>query len=310
MEGKGEGIFDCLVIGGGPAGLTAAIYLGRFRRSVRLIDAGDSRAALIPVSHNYPGFPEGIGGEQLLQRLRAQAARYCGEAVVQGIVSRIRKSGDGPFEAESDLGTCRARNVILATGVVDIEPELPDIEGAVRRGLIRHCPICDGYEAAGRKVALIGHGKSGLREALFIRHFTDDLTLLTLGRDMALDERERALLGDAGIKVVEEAVDAVECKGGRIAALRFAAGAAHVFDTLYSSLGTQVRSALARDLGVDLAQNGEILTDRSGRTNVEGLYAVGDVVKGLNQICSGTGQAAVAATDIHNSRRLDCPWRK
>ena len=176
---------DCLVIGAGPAGLTAAIYLARFRSRFCMIDGGASRAALIPTSHNHAGFPEGIAGPVLLERMAAQARKY-GADIVPGTVTSLQHDGDGAFTAQIDGQRLRARTVLMATGVVDIEPELPDLPQAIRRGLIRHCAICDGYEVIGHRVGVIGRGDSGLREALFLRTYTEDITLLSLGQPMDL----------------------------------------------------------------------------------------------------------------------------
>jgi thioredoxin reductase (NADPH) len=286
--------------------MTAAIYLARFRRRVRMIDAGASRAALIPESHNLPGFPDGIGGIELLQRMRAQTLRYCGE-FEQGYVERLERQPDGLFVAHYGEAACRARTVILATGVVDVEPELPDCNDAVRRGYIRHCPICDGYEVIDQKVAVIGHGKGGLREATFLRQFTARLTLLTLGREMALTDEDRTCLREANIEVIEEPVAQLEISGGRIGAIRLHSGREHMFDTLYSALGTEVRSSLAMQLNADCTENGELFVDSRYQTSIDGLYAVGDVISGLNQICVATGHAAIAATTIHNG--LPPGWR-
>src|SRR5690242_6909142 len=137
-------IVDALIVGGGPAGLVAAIYLARFRRKVLVADSGGGRASLIPTSHNYPGFPDGIAGKDLLQRLRAQAQRY-GATIVDTRIDRLKHAGDGTFIAKDPTQSFRAHRIVLATGVTDIEPELPNLRDAIRQGLIRHCPICDGY---------------------------------------------------------------------------------------------------------------------------------------------------------------------
>lgn len=183
---KAACMLDCLIIGGGPAGLTAAVYLARFRRRFLLVDGGTSRAALIPVSHNHPGFPDGIGGTALIARQRAQAKRYDAPIVAGDVAGLIREpSGSfiAEFKSSSEPYTRRvnARMVLLATGVVDIEPELANVEHAIRRGYVRHCPICDGFEVIDRKIAVIGFGKSGMGEALFMRTYSSDVTLLSLG---------------------------------------------------------------------------------------------------------------------------------
>lgn len=291
---------DCLIVGAGPAGLIAAIYLARFRRRIKVIDAGSSRAALIPVSHNYPGFPDGISGDELLGRLRAQAKRY-GVEITDGVVDRIGKQQDGSFIGSHGGASVVAHTVLLATGVVDIEPALPNVNDAVRHGYIRHCPICDGYEVIDQKVAVIGHGASLVREALFIRHFTADLTILGLGRELGIGDPDREKLRAAGIRIVEEPIAEISIERGRISALRGESGAIHRFDTLYSALGTKVRSDLARELGVDCDEQGDLLVEpRHLQTSVSGLYAAGDVVNGLNQISVAAGHAAIAATAIHN----------
>ena len=298
---------DCIVVGGGPAGLVAAVYLARFRRDVRVIDAGASRASLIPTSHNCPGFPEGIGGIALLERLRAQAKRY-GAVLTSGTVGNLQRDADGTFRVCCNADTYHARSVLIATGVLDIEPELPNVIDAVRRGLVRHCPICDGYEVIGRNVAVIGRGGKGAREAAFIRHFTDSVTLFTLGTPDEISDRDRAVLDERGIAVVDEKVESVEIEGNAILGITMAGGRTYCFETLYSALGCSVRSDLAIQLGARRDKVGQIVVDDHQRTGIPGLYAAGDVANDLNQIAVAAGHAAIAATAIHNE--LQSKWTR
>jgi thioredoxin reductase (NADPH) len=298
--GKSEQPMDCLIVGAGPAGLIAAIYLARYRRNIKVIDAGSSRAALIPISHNFPGFPDGISGDELLGRLRRQAMRY-GVEITAGMVERIDRQNDGSFIGFYGGESIISQTVLLATGVVDIEPELPKLTDAIKQGYIRHCPICDGYEVIDRKVGVIGHGESLVREALFIRHYTANLTILGLGKPIGLTDHDRKILSAANICIIEEPIAEVRIENGKIAALRGESGKIHEFDTLYSALGTKVRSELARELGVDCDDSGDLLVDqRRLQTSIAGLYAAGDVVNGLNQISVAAGHAAIAATSIHH----------
>jgi thioredoxin reductase (NADPH) len=207
---------DCIVIGGGPAGLTAAIYLARFRRNIALIDGHDSRAAWIPRSHNIPAFQRGVGGRELLSRMHDHAAQY-DTPLLRGEVQSIRRSEDGTLRSRNERRRMRARFVILATGVVDVEPDLPDIEGAVQRGLVRQCPICDAYEVIDQRIAVIGHGDHGAREALFLRTYSPRVTLFTLGE--RADEALCASMGEAGIAVVDAAVEAIAQENERIVSL-------------------------------------------------------------------------------------------
>lgn len=293
-------MLDTLIVGGGPAGLVAALYLARFRRHAMTVDAGSSRAALIPVSHNYPGFPDGIPGRELLTRLRAQAERY-GAQLVHGSVEALNRIDEG-YAARLGDETLAAHTVILATGVMDIEPELPQLTDAIARGLVRHCPICDGYEVSDRIVGVIGKGNKGAREALFIRHYTGRLTLFSAGDPTLLDAEHRALLEHAAIALVEQPVARVHVEGETLIGLDTADGRAYRFDTLYSALGERPRSTLGLQLGVECTAGGQLLVDDHQQTSLPDLYAIGDVVSTLNQITVGMSQAAVAATAIH--RRL------
>ena len=158
---------DCLIIGGGPAGLTAATYLARYRRSVLLIDDGESRAAQIPETHNFPGF-QGIKGADLLSRLRAQAENY-DVAFEVGHVLNLGRAG-GAFTARTREKDVRARRVLLATGLVDESPDIAGLARGVYTGAIRYCPICDGYEAMDRRVGVLGPLEAARRKGHFPAH--------------------------------------------------------------------------------------------------------------------------------------------
>ncbi|RAK56923.1 NAD(P)/FAD-dependent oxidoreductase [Phenylobacterium deserti] len=294
-------IYDCVVVGGGPAGLTAAIYLARFRRDFLLIDGGASRASWIPVSHNYPGYPAGIKGKTLLRRMRIQAARY-GAEIRDGRVNALFPEEDA-FRLETSEGELLARKVILATGVVDNAPPIPGVEEAVSQGLIRVCPICDGFEVTDKRVGIIGEDDHSANEAIFITTYTDQVTLIHVGPPESLSDDMRTKLEARGIGVVEAPMESVVLDNGRIAALCFAGGRPQEFDTVYSALGVTPRTSLAIDAGARLDESGRLYVGDHQETSVPGLYAAGDVVRGLNQITTAEGEAALAATDIHNKLR-------
>ncbi|KKL14700.1 hypothetical protein LCGC14_2513010, partial [marine sediment metagenome] len=169
---------DCIIIGGGPAGLTAGIYLGRFLRRTLLIDGGASRAALIPCTRNLAGFPDGISGTDLLDRMGRQLAKYDVERL-RSKARSVRKEGD-TFVVTSDEGERRAPILVLATGVKNQPPPMDqsDHHAAVAAGLLRYCPVCDAYEVRDLDVGVIGSGQHGLAEARFLRHYTDRVTLI------------------------------------------------------------------------------------------------------------------------------------
>ena len=299
MAGK----LDCLIVGGGPGGLTAAIYLARFRRSALVVDEAKSRCAWIPTSHNHAGFMNGINGLDLLDRMRCQAVQY-GARLETGSIKSLRCLDEAGFVAVTEAGEeLAAETVILATGVIDDQPRLPDLFDAVQRGLIRVCPICDAYEVIDKKVAVIGHGRDAMGEVLFIRGYTADLTLLTLGTPMNLTAEERSKLCELGIRTIEEQVERVTEEGGRITKVILKSGEELAFDTLYSALGTLARSTLAGQLGAEMNEQGRLIVDSHCRTSIPGFYAAGDIVAGLNQISVAMGQAAIAATAVHNQLR-------
>jgi thioredoxin reductase (NADPH) len=298
---------DCIIIGGGPAGLTAAIYLARFHLSIRLFDCGSSRAALIPCTHNHAGYPEGISGKELLARMLAQAEKYGAvreQAEVTGL--RVLEDGFGVRVGEREIG---ARSVLLATGVVNNRPDMPDAlhDEALQRGLLRYCPICDGYEVTDKRVGVIGTGEHGMREALFIRGYTPDLTMIA-PEAHELDTDLTGQLDDAGIERVDGPCGNWAIEGDRIA-FDTAAGRLS-FDSVYPALGSRIRSSLAVQAGARAAEDGCLEVDDHQRTSLPGLFAAGDVARGLDQISHAMGEAGVAATTIRNMLSEQKPLRR
>jgi thioredoxin reductase (NADPH) len=306
MAANGD-ILDCLIVGGGPAGLTTALYLARFKRRFRVVDSGSPRAAWIPTSHNIPVFAEGISGKDILARARTNLDQY-GDCVLSGMITGLRRQPDRFIAVvegnDGSTSQIAARRVVLATGAVDIEPDLPDVPNAVQRGLVRYCPICDGYESRDQKIAVIAYGAHGIGEAVFIaRTYSRDVTLLTLGQRLELDHEQQAKLDEHGIKVVEAPVESLSMEDDRISAVNVA-GKEHRFDVLYSALGLKYRSDLAISLGAEHDPSGSLIVDSHCQTSIKGLYAAGDIVRGIDQIVVGMSHAAVAATHIHNHCEL------
>lgn len=289
---------DCAVIGGGPAGLTAALYLARYHLKVTVFDDGSSRAANIPFSHNVPGFPEGIRGVDLLSRMRNHALRS-GTRMEKVSVTRLAKVGERFLLSCSDRQVA-ARAVMMATGVKDRRPQMAAAlhDAAVKEGRLRYCPICDGYEITDRKIAVIGSGPHAYSEVLFLRSFTKDLSLVAPEGDFDLSSGEFGTLRQLGVKLVcgpqvdiSPLANSIRITGP---------GGAFDFDAAYPAFGCDARTVLAKMVGARLSSDGCIEVDEHQRSTVPGLYAAGDNVPGLNQISSAVGQAAIAATAIRN----------
>jgi thioredoxin reductase (NADPH) len=288
-------MLDCLIIGGGPAGLTAAIYLARYRRTALLVDSGASRAALIPASHNYPGF-KGIAGPDLLTRLREQALLY-GAALESGRVTSLRQDSSDSFRVRWDGKEVSARTVLLATGLVDSHLPIDGLDAAVWSGAVRYCPICDGFEAIDRRIGVVGNLAEAGSKALFLRTYSRDVVLFETGEErVAVELRQR--LQEAGVEQAGKPVRA-ECTEDAVT-VTLEGGRRVNLDVLYPAMGCNVRSELAVALGADCTEEGTLKVDTDQQTTVQRLYAAGDVVSDLHQLAVATGHAAIAATSIHN----------
>jgi thioredoxin reductase (NADPH) len=302
---------DCLIIGGGPAGLTAAIYLARFHLDILVVDAGKSRASWIPCTHNHAGYPEGISGKELLRRMREQACKYGAKIQTEFVTKLERDEHTGLFTATWGSGTAEAQSVLLATGVTNRRPPMDEDlhDEALARGLVRYCPICDGYEVTDKRVGVIGSDSHGVVEAIFIRSYTADVTLIAPDMALQLKPEDSKKLRDAGIDCVDGPAQAVAIDKNCIV-VDTAAGH-YAFDSIYPALGSDTHTQLAEMVGADLSSDACIKVDSHQRTSVEGLYAAGDVVIGLDQISHAMGEGGVAATTIRNDLCKKEPrWRE
>lgn len=293
--------YDCLVIGGGPGGLTAAIYLARFRRRFALVDAGASRANLIPRTRNHPAFPGGVTGPDLLERLRAQADRFAPEARLSGRVTELRRESVG-FSAQIGEQRLHADHLILATGVEDVQPPMSEPLQAVRGGLVRHCAICDGYEVIDRPVAVIGDDDKAIGEALFLTSYTKRIIIASFCAPSQWSEGALRRAREWDVRIIESRLESLDVSENDVT-LRFADGSAETVAAIYPALGMKPHSELAAQIGVERHADGRVIVDSHQQTSVRGCYAAGDIVTGLNQIGVAMAQGEAAAVAIHNAIR-------
>ena len=298
-----DDLLDVLVVGAGPAGLTAATYLARFHRRFVVVDAGKSRARWIPTSHNCPGFPHGIGGDALLDKLHAQAAGF-DVRIEDGRIERLQRDGEAFVATAADGRTWRARFVLLATGVVDVMPAMDGLEAGIASHAVRLCAVCDGYEASDADIAVLAPVDDAIHHAAFLRSFSRRVAAIPT--EAAEPSPDCATLAaDAGIELLPPAL-AMRCDADGCV-VDTEAGERR-FDTLYPVLGCDAQSRLATALGAAVDDNGALIVDARMQTNVDGLYAIGDVVSALNQISVAMGHAAIAASALHG--RLPANWRE
>ncbi|MEO5671609.1 MAG: NAD(P)/FAD-dependent oxidoreductase [Ramlibacter sp.] len=293
-------MLDCLVIGGGPAGLVAAVYLGRFCREALVVDDGGSRLAMIPKTRNVLGFPDGIAGPDLLDRMRRHAEGF-GVHVQAGRIERLERRDDGSFEASAGSQRLQARSVLLATGARDVEPDIPGLAPALKAGQVRYCPVCDGFETRGQRVAVLGREVHGLRESAFVAGFDNRVTWLSMGSHHGVGASDLARLEGLGVAIADASLLNIRCAPRRGVNVDLQDGQSLEFDTMYPALGLAHASGLATALGARVQEDGQLEVDARLQTTVPGLYAAGDVAAGLNQINVAAGHAAIAATAIHNS---------
>jgi len=286
---------DCLVIGAGPAGLTAAIYLARFRRNIMVIDSGLSRARLIPQSHNYPGFPEGVSGSKLLERLRAQV-ETCDVPLVDGKVTALRKVAD-LFQVNTLDGIFFARTVILATGIQDKRLPMEGWEENIQKGIIRLCPVCDAYDSQGDNVAVVTAVECAVGHAQFLRTYFKNVTLYLPSND-ELPVADIKRLAEDNVRLPLNKFESLSVKNNK-PWIYCRDGNCFEYDAVYVMLGETPGTDLARRIGASCSSEGRILIDEHQSSSIDGLYVIGDAVSLLHQVSVAIGQAAIAATQIH-----------
>ena len=299
MGGAGRQ-YDVVVIGAGPAGLTAALYLARYRRRVLVVHDNRSRALGIPETHNAPGFPNGIEGPDLIDRMTRHATGY-GAIIEEATIGEIAPTATGFELASTDGRHWQARAVILASGILLNQVDLPpDVhEGAIESGVLRYCPICDGYEHGDTRIGVIGCDSDGAAEALFLRQYSADITLMPLSHPELSPEQASEMV-KAGITVETGALVGLEPHDDRMDVRLDGREAPLSFDVVYPALGCRPRAELAASLGIDLRDEGCVPAGAVRDSGVPGFFAAGDVVEGLDQISVAIGHGAMSATNAHN----------
>ena len=287
---------EVIVVGGGLAGLSAAIYLARALRDVLVIDAGESLAIWEPEVQNYLGFPDCIDGNELLRRGREQAARYGAEFVKEEVESIERVDGRFHLAARKNQFDCE--KLLLATGIYHLPPKIPTVNECIGKSMF-FCKDCDGYRVQGKRVIISGHNNEAVEYALGIMLFTECVMLLTNGEPAAWDETHAKWLKEYGVPIYCEKIDSVEHHKGFMTGVKLADGSKLLADSLFTTRGDIVHNRLAQQLGARLDTSGEIIVDRCQRTSVPGLYAAGCVTPANCQMIIAAGDGAAAAQAIN-----------
>ena len=293
--------YQVTVVGGGPAGLTTALYTTRLGHDTALVDRGGGRAAMMADTHNVIGITEEVSGNELLATGREQVESY-GGAFERGFVTDAVETDDGRFRLTTGDGDILAKRVVLATGFADERPDPPLPRNA--KGL-HWCLHCDAYMFVDEPVYVMGHGEAAAHVAMIMLNMTDEVDLLTRGAEPTWSEETAAQLEAHPVDVVHEDVAGIENDpdSGWLEAMEFEDGTRREYRGGFPMYGSDYNTSLAEGLGCDLTEGGEVDVDDHGRTSVDGVYAVGDVTPGHNQVPVALGQGAKAGIALHKELR-------
>lgn len=297
---------DALVVGGGPAGLSAATWLGRYRRHTLVVDAGEHRNRFTNRVHGLLG-RDPISPQTLLAEARAGLAQYDRVQVHDGTISTVDRTENGRFLAMVDGTPVIAERVVLATGVQD---QLPDIAGIGEHygTNVYHCPACDGHEIRGRTVIALGAGEHVPAYAAELLEWADSVCIVTDTSEPAFDETQRETLSRHRINVVDGVADALVGAPDALEGLRLRDGTLVQADAVFFSYAHHPTNDLARYLGCELDDEGHIAVDGDQLTSIHGVYAIGDITPGIQlvpmAISEGVAAAVACATSLHESQTV------
>jgi thioredoxin reductase len=296
MTARATERFDAIIVGGGPAGLSGAIMLGRCRRKVLVLDSGRGRNRHAHAIHGYLTH-EGITPKELLRMGREQLRPY---AVTwrKAEVTQVERDEDGFTVRTLDGRAFHGRRVLLATGLVDHVPELPGMAPCFGKSVF-HCPYCDGWDVRDKPIAVLSRSKNGPGLAVLMQQWSADVILFTDGARPHTPEVSAQLAAD-GIRVVRTPVQALLHHRGMLRAIRTADGTQHPRAALFLQTGYHQHAELVTHLGCRLYRTGTVITDRRQRTGVSGLYVAGDAAIGTHLVSVAAAEGAKAAIAIND----------
>ena len=287
---------EIIVVGAGFAGLSAALYLSRARRDTLVVDAGKSMGRWEPKVENYLGFPGGIDGKLLLERGRAQVARF--RVRFQTDYIRSVRGQNGAFELQGENTTYKCQRLLLATGIFHLPPEIPGVDVCLGHSMF-FCKDCDGFRVRGKRIAVYGWKNDAVEYALALLAYTPHITIITDGRKPRWDDRHGIWLEQENIPVIRREISDVRRVGPKLQALVMKDGSKIPAEALFTTRGDIMFNQLACSLGAQLDREGQIVTDLCMRTSVQGLYAAGCITTGNCQMIIAAGQGATAAQTIN-----------
>jgi thioredoxin reductase len=293
-----SGAFDAVIVGGGPAGLSAALWLGRYRRDAVVFDYGVPRNEPAWAVHGYPGLQDPQPSE--LRRRLTEQALGAGARIRNAEIVRV-DGGKDAFTLQPRHGTpVHARRIVLAYGLRDYLPDIANLE-ALYGTSVFHCADCDGPAVADSRIGVLGFDRQGANLALYLRHWSDRVTLLPHDQPLALDDGQRRAVEAAGITIRTGTVQRVTGHGGNLTQAEFDDGGTVRLDALFFHLGSEPRCELAQQLGCELDDDGYIVVDRGRETSCPGVHAAGDIAGPPHLAAIAAADGVRAALAIHRS---------
>lgn len=296
-------MYDALILGGGPAGLSAAIYLGRFNRRVLVLDAGQGRSSFAQCNENYLGFPDGVTTRELRDLGRRQAERF-GAAFKDCRVERVepldnQEEACGGFRVHTTEGEFEGKTLLFATGVTDVWPDVPDVQEWIGRQLY-WCITCDGHRAEGKRLVCIGNTDEAATTTLQLLIFTPDITLIADPEKVRISDEKKAVLAAQNIPLRDARPEFFETGQEAITAVCLDDGTRLPCDMIFSLLGVRPNTQLAREMGLDLDDDGYIVMDEEGYTSIPGVFAAGDLTRMYTQQVASAVHAGAEAAQTMN----------
>ncbi|MGP7816971.1 NAD(P)/FAD-dependent oxidoreductase [Niallia sp. 01092] len=292
--------YDCIIVGGGIAGLQAAIQLGRYQHKVLIIDSNHGRSTLCRSYHNILGYPDGISGAEL-RTIGQKQASSLGVSFLQSTVLHAEKrNGEFILSTESQE-QFHAKRLLLATGIIDTIPPFPELFPCLGIS-VYVCPDCDGYEVKGKKTVVIGNGEVGANMALTLTYWTKDILYINHGGEK-LDVEVEKKLQEQNISYINKRIKEVKTDGAKLKSYVLEGEIEVKAEHSFIAFGkNKVKSDLAKQLGIELLSNQHIVVDsRTKMTNIKNVWAAGDVAAHSEQVTIAMGEGSQAAIWIHKS---------
>ena len=303
--------FDIIIIGAGPAGLTAGLYAGRQNSKALVIDKGlaGGLGSEVPMMENYPGF-DLISGMELISKMKPQCEKFS-EIRENQIIEGIEKRDDGIYiKTKSSIGDdfneYLTKSVILATGASHKHLDVPGESEFLGRG-VAYCATCDGMFFVNRDILMVGGGNSAAQEALYLNNIGCNVKIVHRRDSLRCEHRLEELLKEKGVEILWNST-IKEIKGdmavNSVTLVRDGVEEEYETDAVFVAIGDEPSNGLAKQLGVEIDENGYIITDKSQSTNVSGVYAAGDITGGVKQWIVACGEGAVAAISAYQDSEL------